>query len=132
MANLLLDAIGGWDISSHPPMPLSALDERVSHLTANAIERSTKKGYSTGVKSYVCFCLIHNLPLNLTPQNLARYIAYVSQYINSAPQYLSGIRHFLLEFFPDFDDNRSNPLVQAAIRGSKKVRANPIHRKLPL
>src|SRR6266550_5154130 len=97
MANLLLDAIGGWDISSHPPMPLSALDEWVSHLTANAIERSTKKGYSTGVKSYVRFCLIHNLPLNPTPQNLARYIAYVSQYINSAPQYLSGIRHFLLE-----------------------------------
>ena len=132
MANLLLDAIGGWDISSHPPMPLSVLDERVSHLTANAIEQSTKKGYSTGVKSYIRFCLIHNLPLNPTPQNLAGYIAYVSQYINSAPQYLSGIRHFLLEFFPDFDDNRSNPLVQATIRGSKKVRANPIRRKLPL
>ena len=132
MANLLLDAIGGWDISSHPPMPLSVLDEWVSHLTANAIEQSTRKGYSTGVKSYIRFCLIHNLPLNPTPQNLARYIAYVSQYINSAPQYLSGIRHFLLEFFSDFDDNRSTPLVQATIRGLKKIQANPIRRKLPL
>ena len=132
MAGLLLDAIGGWDLSSHPPMPLSALDERVSHLTTNAIEQSTRKGYSTSIKSYIRFCLIHNLPLNPTPQNLARYIAYVSQYINSAPQYLSGIRHFLLEFFPDFDDNRSSTLVQATIRGSKKVRANPIRRKLPL
>jgi len=132
MARLLLDAIGGWDLPSHPPMPLSALDERVSHLTAHVIEQSTKKGYTTGIKSYIRFCMIHNLPLNPTPQNLARYIAYVSQYINSGPQYLSGIRHFLLEFFPDFDDNRSSTLVQATIRGSKKVRGNPIHRKLPL
>ncbi|KIL54301.1 hypothetical protein M378DRAFT_188756 [Amanita muscaria Koide BX008] len=113
-------------------MALSALDERVSHLTAHAIEQSTKKGYSTSIKSYIRFCLIHDLPLDPTPQNLARYIAYVSQYINSAPQYLSGIRHFLREFFPNFDDNRSSTLVQAAIRGSRKVRANPIRRKLPL
>ena len=127
MAGLLLDATGGWDLSSHPPMPLSTLDEQVSHLTANAIEQSMKKGYSTGVKSYIHFCVIHNLPLNPTPQNLTCYIAYVLQYINSAPQYLSGIQHFLIEFFPNFDDNHSSTLVQATIRGSKKVQANPIH-----
>ena len=121
MAGLLLNAIGGWDLSSHPPMPLSVLDERVSHLTTHAIEQSTKKGYATSIKSYIRFCLIHNLPLNPTPQNLACYIAYVSQYINSGSQYLSGIHHFLLEIFLNFDDNRSSTLVQAAIRGSKKV-----------
>ena len=132
MARLLLDAIGGWDLPSHPPMSLSALDEWVSHLTAHAIEQSTQKGYSTSIKSYIHFCMIHNLPLNPTPQNLACYIAYVSQYINSGPQYLSGICHFLLEFFPNFDNNCSSTLVQATIRGSKKVWDNPIHQKLPL
>lgn len=34
--------------------------------------------------------------------------------------------------YPDFDINRSHPLVQATIRGSRKVRADPVNRKLPL
>ena len=96
----------------------------ISALSTTYPSTQLRTGYSTSIKSYIHFCLIHNLPLNPTPQNLAHYIAYVSQYINSAPQYLSGIRHFLLEFFPDFNDNRSSTLVQATIRGSKKVWCN--------
>ena len=36
------------------------------------------------------------------------------------------------DFYPDFDENRASTLVQATIRGSKKVRADPVHRKLPI
>ncbi|RDB28181.1 hypothetical protein Hypma_001296 [Hypsizygus marmoreus] len=70
--------------------------------------------------------------LDPTPQTLSRYIAYTSQFIASGPKYLTGVRHFLRDIYPDFDDNRSHPLVQSTIRGSKKVRADPVTRKLPL
>ncbi|KAJ7722279.1 hypothetical protein DFH07DRAFT_679508, partial [Mycena maculata] len=74
----------------------------------------------------------HSLPLDPTPQTLSCYIAYTSQFIASGPKYLSGARHFLKDLYPDFDENRANPLVQATIRGSRKARADPIRRKLPL
>ncbi|KAJ7150092.1 hypothetical protein C8R43DRAFT_823077, partial [Mycena crocata] len=74
----------------------------------------------------------HSIPLAPTPQTLSRYIAYTSQYIASGPKYLTGARHFLQDLYPDFDENRKHPLVQATIRGSKKIRADPVHRKLPL
>ncbi|KAF9003754.1 hypothetical protein BDZ89DRAFT_882483, partial [Hymenopellis radicata] len=74
----------------------------------------------------------HNLSLDPTPETLSRYIAYTSQFIASAPKYLSGAKHFLKEFYPHFADARASALVQATIRGAKKVRADPIHRKPPL
>ncbi|PBK70502.1 hypothetical protein ARMSODRAFT_866301, partial [Armillaria solidipes] len=73
----------------------------------------------------------HHLPLDPTPTTLSRYIAYTSQFIASGPKYLTGVRHFLRDLYPDFDINRQSPLVQSTIRGSKKVRADPIQRKLP-
>ncbi|KAF9496613.1 hypothetical protein BDN71DRAFT_1376798, partial [Pleurotus eryngii] len=75
---------------------------------------------------------MHSLPLDPTPQTLAHYIAYSSLYISSAAKYLSGARYFLLHLFPEFDANRSHPLVQAAIRGSMKIRASSVNHKLLL
>ncbi|KAJ7926557.1 hypothetical protein B0H13DRAFT_2229389 [Mycena leptocephala] len=74
----------------------------------------------------------YSLPLDPTPQTLSRYIAYTSQFIASGPKYLSGARHFLKDLYPEWDEVRGDPLVQATIRGSKKARADPVHRKLPL
>ncbi|KAH6887389.1 hypothetical protein BKA70DRAFT_1122185, partial [Coprinopsis sp. MPI-PUGE-AT-0042] len=74
----------------------------------------------------------YNLPLNPTPQTLARFISWTSLTILSGPKYLSGVRHYLRDLYPDFDDNRAHPLVRATIRGSKKARADPVRRKLPL
>ncbi|KAF6744035.1 hypothetical protein DFP72DRAFT_770094, partial [Ephemerocybe angulata] len=74
----------------------------------------------------------HNLPIDPTPSTLALYIAYTSTLHASGPKYLTGVRHFLKPHFPDFDINRQHPTVQAAIRGTKKVRADPVTRKLPL
>ena len=102
------------------------------HLQAHALKKSTVGGYSTGAHDYLCFCCLHQLPLEPTPQTLSRYIAYTSLSIGSGPKYLTGVCHFLHDFYPDFDFNCFSPLVQATIRGSKKTRADPVHRKQPL
>ena len=118
--------------SARPPLELKDLDARVSHLQAHALEKSTIGGYSTGARDYTRFCQLHHLPLDPTPQTLSRYVAFTSASIASGPKYLTGARHFLHDLYPSFDDNRASPLVQATIRGSKKVRADPVHRKQPI
>lgn len=118
--------------SVRPPMDLAKLDDLVLFLQAHAIETSTKQNYTTGARDYVRFCPNHDLSLDPTPTTLSRYIAFTSRHIASGPKYLTGARHFLKQFYPHFDESRSNPLVQATIRGSKKVRADPVKRKPPL
>lgn len=118
--------------SARPPLKLDDLDARVSHLRSHALEKSTVGGYSTGARDYIRFCHLHHLPLDPTPQTLSRYIAFTSLSIASGPKYLTGARHFLHDFYPSFDDNRASPLVQATIRGSKKVRADPVRRRQPI
>lgn len=118
--------------SAGPPLKLDDLDARVLHLQTHAIEKSTVGGYSTGARDYIRFCKRHHLSLDPTPQTLARYIAFTSLSISSGPKYLTGARHFLHELYPNFDISRASPLVQATIRGSKKVRADPVRRKQPI
>ncbi|KAJ3747638.1 hypothetical protein DFH05DRAFT_1601500, partial [Lentinula detonsa] len=133
---MLLEALGEQKSkrghSAHPPMDLDKLDDLVLFLQAHAIEKSTKNNYSTGARDYVCFCTSHNLDLDPTPSTLSRYIAYTSKHIASGPKYLTGAHYYLKQFYPHFDESRSNPLVQATIRGSKKIRADPVKRKPPL
>ncbi|KAF5383038.1 hypothetical protein D9615_004923 [Tricholomella constricta] len=131
---VLLSALGGSGVkrSTRPPVDLDDLDRYALHLQVNAIEKSTALGYATGARDYINFCLGAKLPLDPTPLTLSRYIAFTSRHIASGPKYLSGVRHYLRDVFPDFDANRSHPLVQATIRGSKKIRADPVRRKLPL
>ena len=117
---------------ARPSLKLEDLDARVSHLQNHALEKSTVGGYSTGARDYLRFCRIHHLPLDPTPQTLSRYIAYTSLSIGSGPKYLTGVRHFLHDLYPSFDASRASPLVQATIRGSKKVRADPVRRKQPI
>ena len=135
MEAVLLNLLGGQSTNpqiARPPISLAALDDRVRHLQMNAIEISTAKTYATGARDYIRFCLLFNLPLTPTPVTLSRYIAYASSAIASAPKYLSGARHFLKDIYPEFDENRSHPLVQTTIRGSKKIRTDSIRRKQPL
>ena len=137
MEGVLLSALGGHGSSFHAsrarrPMDLGDLDSRTLWLQVHSIEKSTTQGYATGARDYLHFCFIHSLPIAPTPQTLSRYIAYTSQYIASGPKYLTGVRHFLSDLYPDFDTNRSHPLVTSVIRGSKKIRADPVLRKLPL
>jgi hypothetical protein len=131
---VLLSALGGGRAPrvTRPRMELADLDNHMRFLQVNSIEKSTARGYATGARDYINFCLAHSLSLDPTPQTLSRYIAYTSQYIASAGKYLTGARHFLSELYPSFDTNRAHPLVQATIAGSKKIRADPVKRKLPL
>jgi hypothetical protein len=134
MEGVLLNILGGPSAprTARPPISLADLDARARFLQANAIEKSTSQGYATGARDYITFCVRNSLPLDPTPQTLARYIAYTSMFIASGPKYLTGARHFLRDLYPDFDSSRSHPLVQATISGSKKTRADPVNRKLPL
>lgn len=118
--------------SARPPSSLKDLDARVLHLQSHALEKTTVGGYSTGAHDYARFCRLHHLSLEPTPQTLSRYIAFSSLSIASGPKYLSSARHFLRDLYPSFDENRASPAVQATIRGSKKVRADPVHRKQPI
>jgi hypothetical protein len=135
MERVLLSTLGGQHTAPRvpcPPMEISDIDARALHLQVNSIERSTSKNYATGARDYINFCIMHSLPLDPTPTTLSRYIAYSSQFIASAPKYLTGVRHFLRDIYPEFDTNRSHALVTSTIRGAKKVRADPVQRKLPL
>jgi hypothetical protein len=134
MERILLAVLGGPGAPHHacPSMDLSLLDKQTEYLQVHSIETSTAKNYRTGARDYIQFCIKHSLPLDLTPQMLSRYISYTSQFIASGPKYLLGAHHFLRDLYPDFDDNRSSPLVQATIAGSTKVRADPICWNLPL
>jgi len=138
MEGVLLAALGGHkkprrsSRARRLPMDLRDLDHRTLWLQASSIEESTVKGYTTGARDYLHFCMSHSLSIDPTPQTLSRYISYTSRFIASGPKYLTGVRHFLRTFYPDFDVNRSNPLVTSVIRGSKKIRADPISQKLPL
>jgi hypothetical protein len=134
MEGVLLSTLGGLSAprTVRPPIALADLDARAHFLQVNSIEKSTKKGYATGARDYITFCITNSLSLDPTPQTLARYIAYTSMFIASGPKYLTGARHFLKDLYPEFTANRGHPLVQATISGSKKMRADPVKRKLPL
>ena len=136
MERVLLNLVGGNVGSlvhhSRPVVSLSDMDDRLALLQASAFDQSTIRGYAVGARDYLRFCLQHHLPLEPTPLTLARYIAYTSQFISSGPHYLSGVRHFLRGIFPQFDSIRADPLVKTAIRGSWKIQADPVRRKLPL
>ena len=135
MEGVFLSGLGELTLSSaRPSLKLEDLDARVSHLQAHALEKSTIGGYSTSAHDYICFCRLHQLPLDPTPQTLSWYIAYTSLSIASGPKYLTGTHHFLHELYPNFDDNHASPSVQATIqvRGSKKVCTDPVHRKQPI
>ena len=136
MERVLLSTLGGCGTSSrshaHRPMDLRDLDHRTLWLQANAIEKSTVKGYTTGARDYLKFCIIHSISTDPTPQTLSHYIAFTSCFIASGPKYLTGVRHFLHTLYPVFDSNCSDPLVKSVICGSRKIRADLISRKLPL
>src|SRR5882757_3846910 len=135
MERVLLSALGGLPSAprvARPPMDLADLDTRTLSLQVNSIEHSTSKNYATGARDYINFCLRHSLPLDPTPTTLSRYIAYSSLFIASGPKYLTGIRHFLQDIYPEFDANRAHALVRTTIRGAKKARADPVQQKLPL
>ena len=72
-------------------MDLADLDACALYLQVNSIECLTSKNYATGAHDYINFCMLHSLPLDPTPTTLSRYITYSSQFIASAPKYLTTL-----------------------------------------
>ncbi|KAG5221140.1 DNA RNA polymerase [Salix suchowensis] len=116
---------------SQRPVQLEDLDARVALLQSSMVENSTKKGYITGVHDYCSFCVAHSLPLDPTPQTLAHTLPTLTIHLLCL-QIPIRARYFLMHIFPDFDMNRSHPLVQATIKGSMKMRGSNVNCKLPL
>ena len=119
---------------ARPYTNLKEIDRYATFLQNSAIEKCTTKCYQTGARDYISFCNNHNLSLQPTPLTLSRYITYTSHSIASALKYLTGAQHYLKDIYPKFNNNRNHPLqvVLSTIRGAKKVRADPVKRKLPL
>jgi hypothetical protein len=112
--------------------------ERLRHERALAlgesIDLSTKKNYGSALNSYLNFVLLHELPVEPTDDTLSLFIVYTSYHIKpkSVDTYLSGICHQLEPFFPDIRKIRASPLVKRTLRGCKRLRGTPTHRKRAL
>ena len=108
-----------------------------AELTINlrmAINRSTPNSYSSALNSYLTFCRLHNLDIELTQKNLVLYVTFQSTFINPklVDSYLSGIANQLESHFPDVWTARKSMLVSCALQGTKQCYGVPTMRKLPL
>ncbi|KAJ3969354.1 hypothetical protein EV361DRAFT_972395 [Lentinula raphanica] len=77
---------------------------------------------------------MHDMPLDPTPDTLSFYVVYMSHHIEprSVDSYLSGICNQLEPYFPNVRVARKSDLVSRTLKGCKRLRSKPIHRKLPL
>jgi len=115
-----------------PPPSLAELVRRRSSLVLNAVEPSTRRGYSSALKHWTTFLKIYNFPSTPTPDSLSLFVAFLSPRVKEANKVLSALAHHLRPSMANWDDVRNHPLVVAALRGSKKSNASPPRRARPL
>ena len=110
---MLLDDLGepGLRKRARPHISLEEIDRYASFLQHSAIEKSTSKVYKTGAHDYISFCVSHHLSLQPTPLTLSHCITFSSHSIASTSKYLTGASHYLKDLYPNFDTDRSHPLV---------------------
>lgn len=136
MESVLLTTVDISRPSRRPPkrskMHIEDIDSLSDKLQTAALDKSTRLHYLTGFRDYANFCHLHNLALNPSVSTFRRYLAYTFTFCSSGPKYLTGVRHFLLPLFPDFDSIRNHPSVQAVAKGAAKSRHAPVRRKEPL
>ncbi|XP_076108317.1 integrase/recombinase xerD homolog [Mytilus galloprovincialis] len=109
------------------------LDNLVDTFRSYTYAESTKKTYQTYLNSYKKFCALVNIPLvPLSKENLARYIAFLSQKLcfNSISNYISIIKLLHLEAGqpPPIDSHYIHTILQ----GAKRVLGTMVKRKLPI
>ena len=82
---------------------LDRLNYEQSILLGLSIDSTTAASYSSTTNSYLTFCKIHRLSIELIPDTLSYYVAYQSHFINpsSIDSYLSGIVNQLEPYYPD-------------------------------
>ncbi|CAC5416630.1 unnamed protein product [Mytilus coruscus] len=109
------------------------LDNLVDTFRSYTYAESTKKTYQTYLNSYRKFCALVNIPLvPLSKENLARYIAFLSQKLcfNSISNYISIIKLLHLEAGqpPPIDSH----YIHTVLQGAKRVLSTMVQRKLPI
>ena len=82
---------------------LDWLNHEWSILLGLLIKSSTAITYSSATNSYLTFCNIHHLPIDLTPDTLSLYITFQLHFISASSinSYLSRICNHLEPFFSD-------------------------------
>lgn len=100
----------------------------------HALGRSTRGAYSSHLNSYLNFCKMHQLPVEPTEDTMSFYIVYMCAHIEprSVNSYLSRICSGLEVYYPNVRQVRSSQLVHRTLRGSMRLRSNPIQRKRAL
>ena len=100
---------------------IQQLDQEVGMLKSHRFAPSTRKFYSTRIKSYLSFCEQYNLPpLPATTDNIYRYIAFLAREksYTTIQQYLSTVNLLHQEFgFPHpTQDNYSVHSLMKAVK----------------
>ena len=99
-----------------------------------AIDNSTWYNYSSALNSYLDFVKNHGFPVEPNPDTFSFYVVYMSHHVKpaSVDTYPSGICQQLEPFFPDVRKYRKSLLVSRTLKGCKRLRAVPTHRKRAL
>jgi hypothetical protein len=116
------------------PWTLARFDERLAFAVGSSLDSSSRRAYHSHLQSYISFCDIHGFDYDPTPLTLARYVVYMSHYIQprSVSSYLSGICNRLESTFPHVRLSRRHSLVSRALAGCLRQLGSPPNRKSPL
>lgn len=115
-----------------PPPSLPDLVQRRSALILNAVEPSTRRGYTSALKHWSTFLKIYNFPPTPSADSLSLFVAFLTSRVKEANKVLSALAHHLRPTMRNWEEVRNDPLVEAALRGSKKANASPPKRARPL
>lgn len=112
---------------------MGRLDNIVSYFRQHTYAESTKKTYNKYLKSYLDFCDKFSIaPVPLSPMNLARYVAHLSDRLcyNSLSNYISIIR--LLHREAGVDSPLDCFYIDTVLKGAKRALGSNTNRKLPI
>lgn len=112
---------------------MQTLDNLVSIFRGRVFAESTKKTYMLYFKSYKEFCSSIDIPLvPISKQNLARYIAHLSQRLcfNSIVNYLNIVR--LLHEEAELVVPLESHFIQSVLKGVKRSLGDTRTKKLPI
>ena len=105
-----------------------------AHMMNYALDRSSKRAYSSALNSYLTFCQLHDLLIDPVPDTLSFYVAFMCNHIepHSVRNYLSGISNSLETMFPYVRESRQHILVTKTLQGGLRLFSHPTRRCEPL
>ena len=112
---------------------IRALDSIVDSFRNHAFAESTKRTYNNYLRSYIDFCRkFHICIVPLSPTNLARYVAFLSDRLqfSSITNYLSVVR--LLHLEAGLPSPLDSFYIHSVLKGAKRVIGGQANRKLPI